>query len=155
MTLNEIENRIVGEWAGENILHLGWLVPPEYYSATGLTASKAVGGKFLRLSYTWAHENEPHEGLLLVCFDAKEQICHATWMDSWHQSNKPMALAGKISDAGDLELLGAYQVPNNPDWIWRIVVRSQAANNLQIEMYNRSPEGAEDLAVQAEYERAN
>ncbi len=152
MTLDDIADNLIGEWTGENILHLSWTTPPEYHSTSTLSAAKAVGGKFLAINYTWEHENEAHEGLLLAGFDKKLEIANASWVDSWHSSDRPITLAGRISDSGKLDLLGSYEVPNSPNWLWRIVITPNS-DALQIQMYNGSPEGAEDLAVQSDYRR--
>ena len=151
MTLNEIEDRIIGNWTGENLLRLSWMTPSEYMSASLLSAAKAVGGKFLALDYTWEHENAAHEGLLLVGFDVKQEVINAMWADSWHSSVKPLPLAGKINDS-DIEMYGSYEVPNHPDWGWKILI-SLKNDALQLIMYNVTPEGEEDLAVQADYKR--
>ena len=51
------------------------------------------------------------------------------------------------------ELRGRYEDPAGPEWGWGSTVRSGSAGELQIVMNNISPEGQEDLAVQADYQR--
>lgn len=152
MTFNQLQNDLIGDWTGENVLRLSWMTPSEFASASNLTARKAVGGKFLALEYTWEYDNQAHEGLLLLGFDAKEEIVRASWADSWHSSDRPLALAGKISEQNAVELFGTYQVPNHPDWGWKIHV-APSADRLRITMYNVSPDGEDDLAVTADYEK--
>ena len=152
MNLDEIKNDLSGAWTGENILRLSWMTPPEYVSKSELTAESAVGGKFLTVKYTWEYENTRHEGLLLLGFDAEKEIVNAAWVDSWHSSVKPLILSGNIGERV-IDLRGTYAVPNHPDWGWRIALNNSAEDNLQIRMYNVSPEGAEDLAVSADYQR--
>ena len=152
MTFNEIEDQMIGGWTGENLLRLSWLTPSDFRSDSMLTATRAVGDKFLMIDYTWNHEDAAHAGLLLIGFDKEREIVNATWADSWHSSVKPLALAGKINEQGVIDLHGSFEVPNSADWLWRIVV-TPATETLQIVMYNGSPEGVEDLAVQAEYRR--
>ena len=127
--------------------------PPEYRSPSELTIAQAVGGKFLTLDYNWSHEDAPHEGLLLVGFDLKKEIVNAAWADSWHSSVRPLALSGAVDEQGAIDLRGTYEVPNHPDWGWRIVIDTPE-DALRIVMYNVSPEGKEDLAVRADYTKS-
>ena len=152
MSLDKFKNTVIGLWAGDNVLRLSWMNPPEFHSASKLTAAQTVSDKFLIFNYNWSHENTMHEGLLLVGYDAKKKVVNASWIDSWHSSAKPLALSGTIDEQGAVDLYGTYEVPNHPDWGWRIVIGAPE-NTLQITMYNVSPEGAEDLAVQANYRK--
>lgn len=152
MTFNELQENLTGDWTGENILRLSWLTPPEYPSASKLTAKKAIGEKFLALEYTWEYENKAHQGFILLGFDSKEEIVRASWADSWHSSDRPMPLVGKINEQNAIELFGTYQVPNHPDWGWKINI-APATAAMQITMYNVTPEGEEDLAVKAAYKK--
>lgn len=152
MCLDNIKSNLIGVWAGDNMLRLSWMNPPEYYSLSELTIAQAVREKFLTFDYKWSHETVSHEGLLLVGCDVEKETVNATWVDSWHSDVKPLALSGTIDEQGAIDLRGTYEVPNHPDWGWRIVV-SVLEEALQIAMYNISPEGAEDLAVQADYRR--
>ncbi len=152
MTLHDLQNDLIGVWAGENLLRLSWQTPTDYQSLSELTVASAVREKFLTFNYQWSHENAPHEGLLLVGFDAQQKIANASWVDSWHQSAKPLVLSGTIDASGAIDLRGSYAVPNHPDWSWRIVLATEN-DALEMTMYNISPEAAEDLAVRAVYER--
>lgn len=152
MTLEDIQNDFIGQWSGESVLHLSWMTPSQFHSESELTAATAVRDKFLTFNYTWEHENTPHEGLLLLGSDAPQKIVSAAWVDSWHSGVKPLVLSGAIDEQGTIDLRGAYEVPNHPDWGWRIVI-STSENNLRIVMYNVTPEGAEDLAVESEYKK--
>ena len=152
MTFNELQENLIGNWTGESSLRLSWMTPSEFPSVSKLTAKKAVGGKFLTLEYTWEYENNAHESFLLLGFDDKEQVVRASWADSWHSSDRPLALAGKISEDNALELFGTYEVPNHPDWGWKIHI-APAADRLQITMFNVTPEGEDDLAVKSGYKK--
>ena len=57
------------------------------------------------------------------------------------------ALVGKLGDAGEADIAGSYSAPPGPDWGWRVVVHSPQADSFLLEMFNRSPDGQEDLAV--------
>ncbi len=152
MTLDDIKNDYIGVWAGENLLRLSWQTPSEFKSTGELTAATAVREKFLNITYQWSHEDTPHEGLLLIGFDAENQTANAAWVDSWHQSAKPLLLTGTVGDDKSIDLRGEYEVPNHPNWGWRIRL-APAEDDLTMTMHNITPEGEEDLAVQADYKR--
>ncbi|HZH29431.1 MAG TPA: DUF1579 family protein [Pyrinomonadaceae bacterium] len=152
MDFDEIKSGSVGNWAGDNTLRLSWMNPQEYRSHSELSVTQAVGGKYLAFAYTWSHEDMPQEGLLLVGYDGKGKVVNAAWVDSWHASEKPLALSGDVDGQGKIDLRGTYEVPNHPEWGWRIVV-SAFKEALEIIMYNVSPEGTEDLAVRADYKK--
>jgi hypothetical protein len=149
MNPDELINSMAGEWRGENLLRLSRVTPPEYVSSSALSVVPEAKGKFLSFRYTWSHENVPHEGFLLVGYDAKQSIATAAWVDSWHQSNTIMYCKGTI------DLRGSYETPPGPDSGWRIVITAPSVNEIQIVMYNCSPEGGEDLAVNAKYKRTD
>ena len=152
MTLDEIKNDVIGVWAGENLLRLSWETPSDFRSRSELTAATEIRDKFLTVNYQWSHENTPHEGLILLGYDADTATVNAAWIDSWHSNTKPLMLSGTINDDKTIDVRGSYEVPNHPDWGWRIVI-APAENDLRMTMYNISPEGVEDLAVQADYKR--
>jgi hypothetical protein len=106
------------------------------------------------LTYTWSHEEVAQEGLILLGYDDKQEIATAAWVDSWHMSSKIMSCQGTIDAQGAIDLRGSYEAPPGPDWGWRIVITPKAGKELQMVMYNITPEGAEDLAVKADYKRA-
>lgn len=150
---NEIQEKLVGDWTGDNLLRLSWLNPPDYFSAAELLVSRAARSKFLTFRYTWSHDHVSHEGLLVLGYDEKEQLATASWVDSWHQGARVMFCRGAIDLTGRIDLRGSYEAPPGPDWGWRIVIVQRTDHELQINMYNCSPEGEEELAVEAKYAR--
>ena len=143
--------RLEGEWAGEGTLLLPWLSPPESnYSSTASIRTVARG--FLRVEYTWSHDGEAHEGLLLLTDEKQDGMVTAVWIDSWHQSQSFLISRGNVDPAGAVSVLGSYPAPTGPDWGWRMVV-SPAADGFELVMFNISPEGEEALAVRNRYER--
>src|SRR5262249_39660991 len=153
MTLNEIQNNLSGEWTGTNLLRQSWVTPPDTHSSSRLSVRSVAKDKFLMFTYTWSHENVPHEGLILLGYDKGQGVATAAWVDSWHMSAKIMSCQGSIDQQGVIDLRGTYEAPPGPDWGWRIIINSNLDRQLQIVMYNCSPEGEEDLAVQADYNR--
>jgi hypothetical protein len=153
MRLTEIQDQLLGEWTGTNLLRLSWLTPSEYPSSSRLAVAPVAKGKFLSFTYTWSHENVAHEGLILLGYDDQQKVATAAWVDSWHMSSEIMSCQGTIDAQGVINLRGSYEAPPGPDWGWRIVITPKSGSGLQIVMYNITPEGAEDLAVQADYKR--
>jgi hypothetical protein len=152
MKLTEIQNHLVGDWTGSNLLRLSWLTPSDYRSLSRLSVKPVAKGKFLTFTYTWSHEDISQEGMLLLGYAAKQEFATAAWVDSWHMSSKIMACEGSIDTQGAINIRGSYEAPPGPDWGWRIAITPKSGKELQIAMYNISPEGAEELAVQANYE---
>ncbi len=144
---------MIGDWSGSNLLRTPWLTPPESVSSSRLRVEPVARGKFLKFTYTWSHETTPHEGLILFGHHEAQGETTAAWVDSWHQSSKVLLLEGSIDEQGAIDLRASYPAPPGPDWGWRIVITSASTNDLRIVMYNCSPEGEQELAVQAEYTR--
>lgn len=153
MKLTDIQSNLIGEWTGSNLLRLSWLTPTDYTSDSSLLVSPVVGGKFLKFTYTWSHDNAAHEGLILLGFDNDQGVATAAWVDSWHQSSKVLSCQGTIDEKGAIAIRGTYEAPPGPNWGWRIEISSDTGKGLSIVMINCSPDGEEDLAVRAEYKR--
>jgi hypothetical protein len=62
-----------------------------------------------------------------------------------------MALEGAAAGADAVTLRGSYAAPPGPDWGWRIDLRPQGGDDLRMVMFNVTPEGQEELAVEAVY----
>ena len=155
MSLSKIQDNLIGEWTGKNLLRLYWLTPSDYFSSSDLSVSQVAKGTFLTFDYTWEHENVPQEGMLVVGYDRIQNNATAAWIDSWHMSSKVMFCQGTINAQGIINLRGSYEAPPGPDWGWRIMIITPSDNILQLIMFNCSPEGLEELAVQADYKRVS
>ena len=153
MDLSEIQENLIGTWTGRNLLRLNPDTSLDFFCPSDLSAAPVAKGKFLSFTYTWNHENVPQEGVLVVGYDNKQNIATAAWVDSWHMSSKVMFCQGVITKHGVIDLRGSYEAPPGPDWGWRIIISAPSATKLQIIMHNCSPDGKEELAVQAEYTR--
>jgi hypothetical protein len=153
MLLSTIHDRLLGHWNGRNRLILSWLPNPEHLSDTTLTVTPTAKGKFLSFNYTWVHDGAGHEGVLLVGNENKEGTATGAFVDSWHMSGAIMSCKGRVADDGIIHLLGSYEAPPGPDWGWRFEIRP-GDGALTMLMFNVSPDGAEELAVQADYERS-
>jgi len=145
---------LVGRWCGTSTLQDPHTGKPDG-SPSVLTGTPVLGGRFVRLDYTWAYQGAPQEGSLLVGFDAKAGSVSAHWIDSWHTGTAAIAFAW-MSSGGALSVRGTYPAPPGPDWGWRIDLTADDAA-LRVVMFNVWPTdqgGKEELAVEAVYTRA-
>lgn len=148
---------LAGRWQGTSTLqdpHAGVADA----SASTAVVTPMIGGRFVRIDYTWSYHGEPQEGALILGFKRNEGRVTAHWMDSWHNSDNVMPLTGSPSDDGTLTVRGSYPAPEGPDWGWRIDVQADG-DALRIIHYNVAPEGMfpgdrEMLAVDSTYTRA-
>ena len=152
MSVPEILETVQGDWTGTSTLWLPWLTPPERESASTATVERVVGGKFAAVRYTWEHEGQGHEGLLLVGQTKAGEVT-ASWVDSWHMSAKIMFSTGSVGEGGAISVLGSFEAPPGPDWGWRTELRA-TDGGFEIVMHNISPEGEESIAFRNTYRRA-
>jgi GrpB-like predicted nucleotidyltransferase (UPF0157 family) len=153
MTVPNAWTALVGNWTGLNRL---WLSPDEPVRESETTATVALIAeeKFLTFRYTWADEDQPQEGFLLIGQEGDENIVQAFWIDSWHMRDTIMPCQGSLDAQGSLSVQGSYAVPTGPDWGWRIIIEPGEGNTLRLVMVNINPDGKEALAVEARYWRA-
>lgn len=153
MSIPDNFKTLTGEWRGTNRLYTIWIEEnPVHESKSVASVQTAANDKFLKIEYDWIYENEKQDGLLLIGSEKDSDEARAFWIDSWHMRDKFLSSDGKCS--GDsISLKGFYQVPGHEDWGWRTDIVFTDSNSFKIVMYNVSPEGAEDLAVEAIYER--
>jgi hypothetical protein len=141
-----------GRWQGTSTLkdpHSG----TDDTSPSTATVTPVLGGRFVRVDYTWSYGNKPQEGSLLIGYQRKAETATAHWIDSFHNSDKVMACTGRVADGGPLSVRGSYAAPPGPDWGWRIDLLPEG-DTLRIVHYNVWPEGKEELAVDSSYTRA-
>jgi Protein of unknown function (DUF1579) len=152
MSLTEIQHNLMGDWDGTNLLRIPNFA--DSLSTSHLSVKPVVKRKFLIFTYSWSHEGASHEGFILLGYHKEQGIATAAWADSWHMSAKIMSCQGSIDQQGVITLSGSYEAPPGPDWDWRITITSNSGRELRITMHNLAPEGAEELAVRADYRRA-
>jgi hypothetical protein len=140
-----------GSWRGTNKLHDPHNNVAEESAGTA-AVTPVLGGKFVRMDYTWEYQGKPQEGSLLIGCDAREDTLTAHWIDSWHMGNKVMACSGPGQAGPVFSVRGSYAAPPGPDWGWRIEI-TPGDSELRLVMVNIWPEGKEELAVEAVYVR--
>ena len=139
-----------GEWSGESTL----FHPPgkTETSPSSVVVTPVVGGRFARVDYTWATGGEAQEGSMLVGCEETSGDASLFWIDTWHTGPAGMLCAGSVDSNGKIEVRGSYPAGDGPDWGWRIVL-SPLNKKLEITMFNVTPDGAEERAVEGNYAR--
>jgi hypothetical protein len=145
---------LVGEWKGVNRLHTPWLPEPIKESVSEATVRPKMNGQFLTIEYSWSYNGEPQEGLLILGCDPRSEAVQAVWTDSWHSKDTLMLCNGSRGDDGTLSVFGTYTVAEHPDWGWRTEIK-RSSDGFKYTMYNVSPEGEEELAVETDFIRSN
>ena len=139
-----------GSWSGDNRL---WLEPgkPPFASKTAATVIHILGGRFVRLDYTWSFDGEEQAGSYLFGYESKSELVTAAWIDSWHNGERLMLCRGGVGENGSVNVLGFYPAPTGPDWGWRTIIEPADSGPFRLQMYNILPTGEAFLAVEAVY----
>jgi hypothetical protein len=141
-----------GEWRGTNRLQDPNMNVADDSSGTA-TVTTLLEGKFVRLDYTWSYRGAPQAGSLLIGYLSDPAVVTAHWIDTWHMGESVMACRGARDADGAIDVRGSYAAAPGVDWGWRIQLRPVDGKSLKLVMYNATPEGAEELAVKANYRR--
>lgn len=142
-----------GSWQGTSTLQDPGRLEPET-TASSLTITPMLGGRFVRLDYTWSYKGTPQAGSILVGYQKSAHALSVHWIDSWHNSDNVMAMTGPAETSSLLTVRGSYPAPPGPNWGWKIGLTPDLEGRVRIVMHNISPEGEEYLAVEGEYCRA-
>lgn len=144
----------VGEWSGTNRLWLSWEEDKSARESDSTALIEfAAKRKFINIKYTWIYEAEMQEGRILLGREKDSDKIKAVWIDSWHNGDKFMICEGALEN-DVISIKGFYPVPDHPDWGWRTEIDFQDENLFKFTMYNVTPEGVEELAVEAIYARS-
>lgn len=144
--------KLVGKWVGTNQL---WLMPgePVRESASTMVVALAAQERFVTLTYTWADEGKPQDGLLLIGYENDQKPVKAVWVDSFHVPDQIMTFLGTITPEGIASVKASYPAPSGPDWAWRITIEPDGGNSFRLIMHNITPDNQEFLAVETIYKR--
>ena len=155
MSIPEKLAALEGSWTGRNRLHLGDWAPenPILDSEATAVVRRRSGGQFLEISYTWAYKGEAKEGVILLGVEPKGGTVNASWTDSWHMAHQLMDCEGRETEAGGVDVKGVYKVDGHPDWGWRSEI-VPGERSFRYLMYNVSPEGDEQIAVEMDLDPA-
>jgi len=150
MTPNIFPAELTGVWTARSRL---FLTPDSVFeSESNMDFTYRSAGQCVDIGYTWHHDGKRHEGVILLIGDRDNKLVRAAWTDSWHVSRSLMNCEGTREPDGAVKVKGYYQVPDNPDWGWIIEIRP-GHDLIELRMFNVSPEGEEEIAVEAIYSR--
>jgi len=122
-------------------------------SPSAATVSPILGGRFVRVDYTWSDRGRPQEGMLVIGHEPETGTVTAVWLDTWHNGNRMMVCTGHMLPQGGIDVRGTYPAgPGHPDWGWHTRVELRGTT-WAMTMFNVSPDGDEALAVTADYRR--
>lgn len=152
MGIGQKLSNVVGTWKGTNRLFVPWMPEKIKESDSTATVTSKMNGQFLSIEYSWSFDDELQEGLLILGCDPKSDAVQAVWTDSWHSKDVLMLCNGKVAGDGSISVFGKYAVPDHPDWGWRTEIVA-GEDQLKYVMYNVTPEGAEDIAVETNFLR--
>jgi hypothetical protein len=118
-----------------------WLSPedPGRESRTTATITPLLGGKFVRLDYTWEVDDQVQNGSILFGCESNQSRAAAVWIDSWHMGELFMICSGTVSETGVIDVHGSYAAPPGPDWGWRTVIAPGEDGTFRLSMYNIPP----------------
>jgi hypothetical protein len=122
-------------------------------SESNAVVRSKMNAQFLSFEYTWSFDGDPQEGLLIVGCDSKSDAVQAVWTDSWHSKDSLMLCNGTANADHGFSVIGYYSVKDNPDWGWRTEITPNSSG-FRYAMYNISPDGLEELAVETDFSRA-
>jgi hypothetical protein len=149
MTIFEKLKMCSGTWDGTNCLHDPDTRLPDISPSTAII-TPILGGIFIRFDYDWIYRGKKQEGSMLIGNDIKSQLNSIYWIDTWHMGNKAMMCKAVAPNENDISVIGSYPAPPGPDWGWRIAIAPGDAR-LSFTMFNISPVGNEDIAVETIY----
>lgn len=111
------------------------------------TDLKNLVGEWSGTNKLWLMPDTPAE--------ESESKADIVWTDSWHMQNEFMILRAEPAPELLISARGSYAAPPGPDWGWRIALRSDGPDAFTMLMYNATPEGQEDAAVEVVYSRVS
>ena len=151
MAIPEQLAALVGSWKGTNRLNLPFTPDPIFESPSNGIVRKRANGACLEIEYDWVYEGERREGFIVISV-GKGGDASAVWTDGWHSKDVLMTCEGRVTGAGGVDLKGNYRVEGHPDWGWRTEI-VPGADSFKYLMFNVSPEGTEEWAVETEFTR--
>ncbi len=151
MAISEQLVALAGHWTGTNRLNLSFEPDPIKESPSNAMVRTRADGTCLEIEYDWIYEGKRNEGFIVISCGTNGET-NAAWTDSWHSRNVLMNCEGTTTGSGGVNLKGRYKVEGHPDWGWRTEIVPNG-DSFKYLMFNVSPEGHEEWAVETEFKR--
>ena len=152
MAITEQLASLTGNWIGTNRLNLSFESDPIFESPSNAIVRQRAGGTCLEIEYDWVYKGSANNGFIVISC-GKNGEASAVWTDSWHSKHVLMNCEGATTGSGGVNLKGSYKVEGHPDWGWRTEIIPNG-DSFKYLMFNVSPEGYEEWAVETEFRRA-
>ncbi len=137
-------------WVGRGKLWFNPSEPPVATFSSRATIEAAAQANVISITYTWAYEDDPQEGFLLIGAKESGEV-EASWLDSWHMADSFMISRGPDAGEDKVSVLGSYAARPGPDWGWRTVLEAESSGVWFLRMYNIMPGGDDMLAFEIRY----
>lgn len=112
---------LAGAWRGSNTVFFDPTAPPVDSSEIHGGIELIAGEKLFEFAYNSNFQGKTIDGKLIVSYDPKLEQCLMSWVDSFHNSQRIMQLAGDRGNAsGRLTAFGEYPAGESLNWGWRI-----------------------------------
>ena len=124
MALTDTFKQAAGGWKGSKTV---WPGPnaDAISSDVWLDARLAARGKFIVFAYDWTVTGEAQQGELGFSLASDGVTAQGWWIDSWHNDNAVMQLAGSATGNHVVMLSGTFPAPDGPDWGWDIKISTK------------------------------
>ncbi len=129
-----------------------WFEPgsdPDVSACEG-TLTPVLNGMFILHRYTGSLQGKPLEGLAIFGCSLGDDKLQCAWIDSFHNGTAIM-FSERNNTSQPWSVLGHYG--SEPKWGWRTEINRSENGNVQIIMFNITPEGEEAKAVETVYEK--
>ncbi len=124
-------------------------------SPSDAVVTPLLGGRFVRIDYTWSDRGKAQAGEMLIGFEPAPGLVTVVWIDSWHNGARMLISTGSLDEGLAIDVRGVYPTGvDSPDWSWRTRLEA-SASSWTMTMFNVAPDGDETLAVSARYERVS
>ena len=138
-----------GQWLGTNTLQDPNTGKPEESPST-VAVTPVLGGRFVRVDYTWSYQGKPQEGSLLVGFDPEsgEVSGHGSTPGTWAEKSWPASVRPPTGRSRSRAATPHLPAPTGAGGS-----RSRP-EPLRITHTNIDADGTEDLAAEGVYSRS-
>ena len=146
---------LAGEWQGTTRT---WFGAGKLGNESPIRASLrlVLGGRFLLHEYECRMQGQPEHGLAIYGHHLDEGMHEAAWIDTFHTGSAIQFGQGQPGAGGDaFDVFATYFAgAGEPRWGWRTTITQPDEDRLLIVMYNVTPAGEQEKAVEFDYRRA-